>query len=169
MKFEVEIGGRTRALDLDRGASGGWAISIDGSPVPADVTAVGDHGLSLLIDGRSWTFHWALDATTPAGSRLWVAGGGHEAIATVRDPRRLSALRPVEPSGTARLLAPMAGKVVRLLAAVGDPIEAGQGVVVLEAMKMQNEVRSPKSGTLRTLAVTAGSTVAPGALLAEIE
>ncbi|HEY7838745.1 MAG TPA: biotin/lipoyl-containing protein [Terriglobales bacterium] len=172
MTVQVELDGTTRTIDVQRaagGEEGAWSITVDGAAVAADVASPTPDTISLLIGGRSWTFTWQLDATTPAGSRLWVAGSGHEAIATVRDPRRLSALRPVEPSGTARLLAPMAGKVVRLLAAVGDPIEAGQGVVVLEAMKMQNEVRSPKSGTLRALAVTAGATVAPGALLAEIE
>ena len=170
MTYQVEIEGTTRAIDVQRHANAGWSITIDGTTVAADVVAAGAHTFSILIDGRSFTFHWELAEAAAAGPRFWIAGSdGREAVATVRDPRRLTALRPLEMPGPARLLAPMAGKVVRLLAAVGDPIEAGQGVLVLEAMKMQNEVRSPKSGTLRALAVASGTTVVPGALLAEIE
>jgi len=168
MTFQVELNGKTRAIGVQRGPGGAWSVTVDGAEIPCDVAFPRADTISLLIAGRSWTFTWDL-AAAAADSSLWLASGRSEAVATVRDPRRLSALRPIEPSGPARLLAPMAGKVVRLLAAIGDPIEAGQGVVVLEAMKMQNEVRSPKSGTLRSLAVAAGATVAPGNLLAEIE
>lgn len=169
MIVQVEIDGRMRALGVQRAPTGAVSVTVDGEPVDADVAQAGDHTLLLLIAGRVFTFTWDLDTLSAAGPRLWIAGGGREAIAAVRDPRRLSALRAVEPSGPARLAAPMAGKVVRLLAAVGESVEAGQGVLVLEAMKMQNEVRSPKSGILRALAVSAGSTVATGALLAEID
>lgn len=165
MKYQVEIANRVREIALERRADGEWQLTVEGEPVAADIAWVDANTVSLLIAGRSWTF--ALERSSQG--EVWIAGAGREATAAVRDPRRLNALGTVEPSGPARLIAPMAGKVVRLLAGVGDAVEAGQGVVVLEAMKMQNEVRSPKSGTLRALAVTAGATVATGALLAEID
>ncbi|MGH9706384.1 MAG: biotin/lipoyl-containing protein, partial [Candidatus Acidiferrales bacterium] len=71
-----------------------------------------------------------------------------------------------EAEGRQNVLASMPGKVVRVLANAGDAVEAGQGLLVVEAMKMQNEIRSPKSGTIERLLVAEGQTVNAGELLA---
>ena len=63
----------------------------------------------------------------------------------------------------------MPGKVVRILSPVGTQVEAGQGVIVVEAMKMQNEIKSPKAGVVQRIAVTEGAAVESGALLAVVE
>jgi biotin carboxyl carrier protein len=88
----------------------------------------------------------------------------------VRDPRRWSRQsRGGAHAGTHQIKAPMPGKVVRVLAAAGDVVEAGQGVVVVEAMKMQNELKAPRAG--RVIGVTAkiGATVTAGEVLATVE
>ncbi|MGH9474313.1 MAG: biotin/lipoyl-containing protein [Terriglobales bacterium] len=150
MKYQVQIG--DRSLEVEANGS-------------AEAASAGPQRLSIIRAGRSYTFSWR-----SAGSGVvWLAGGGREFTAEVRDPRRLLAQRRVEQSGRARVTAPMAGKVVRLVAAPGDAVEAGQPLLVLEAMKMQNEVRSPKTGTLITIAVAAGDTVATGQPLADVE
>jgi len=168
MICEIQIGERTAKLSLEREADGGWKILLDGQPFAADIAVPNRDTLSLLIAGRSYCFAWARDGE-PGRTAIWLAGGGRNTAVEVRDPRQARARHQVQLSGRARLNAPMAGKVVKLLAAPGALLEAGQGVLVLEAMKMQNEVRSPKAGTLLSLAVAAGDTVATGALLAEVE
>jgi biotin carboxyl carrier protein len=164
MMFAVQIGERIRQLELAP-ADSGWRLRLDGEPLPADAAIVRPGLISLLLDGHSFTFTWARDAQ----GMVWIAGGGREWQAEARDPRQLLARRHAEPTGRARLTAPMAGKVVKVLAEPGAEVDSGQGIVVLEAMKMQNEVRSPKRGTLKLLAVAAGNTVAANQLLAEIE
>jgi acetyl/propionyl-CoA carboxylase alpha subunit len=164
MIVAVQIGDRQRQLEVTPSDSG-WRLRLDGEPLPADVALVRPGLISLLLDSRSYTFAWARDGQ----GVVWLSGGGREWQAEVRDPRQLLARRHAEPEGRARLTAPMAGKVVKLMAEPGSAIEPGQGIVVLEAMKMQNEVRSPKRGTLKSLAVAAGDTVATHQLLAEIE
>ena len=164
MMYEIQIGDATRKLELTR-QEGAWSVQLDGQPLAADVALVSPGTVSLLLAGRSFTFAYA-----PAdASSVWLGAAGYETRAEVRDPRRRLAQRPFHQAGRARLTAPMAGKVVRLLAEVGATVEAGQGLLVLEAMKMQNEVRSPKSGTLVSLAAAPGAAVATGQLLAEVE
>ncbi len=164
MIFAVQIGERTRQLEVEPAAAG-WRLRLDGEPLPADAAVIRPGLVSLVLDGCSFTFTWARDGQ----GAIWLSGGGREWQAEARDPRQLLVRRHAEPQGCARLTAPMAGKVVKLLLDPGAEVEPGQGVVVLEAMKMQNEVRSPKRGTLKTLAVAAGDTVATNQLLAEIE
>ena len=91
--------------------------------------------------------------------------------AEVRDPKSLRGrkLRADHDKGARRLLAPMPGKVVRLLVGENSPVEAGQGVVVVEAMKMQNEIKSPKKGIVKKLAVAEGTAVNAGDVLAIVE
>ncbi|MGH9490529.1 MAG: biotin/lipoyl-containing protein [Terriglobales bacterium] len=139
-------------------------IIVDGEPVAADLRRVDARTVSVLMAGRAFTFY--LDAAEAGGLRLSAAG--MSATATVTDPRRQR--REAAPEeGKLRLNAPMAGRVVRWLAHPGDALAAGQGVLVLEAMKMQNEVTSPKAGRLVACLAPAGQAVGPGSPLAEIE
>lgn len=165
--FEVNLHGQTRVLVLTA-TNGGWEVELDGHALPADAVRIDTHTLSLLLKGRSYTFAWERE---PGGGGIWLGSPnrGLQAVASVADPRQLRANHSFEQSGRAPIKAPMAGKVVKLLTETGAAVERGQGVVVLEAMKMQNEVRSPKSGTVVKLAVAAGEAVATGQVLAEIE
>jgi biotin carboxyl carrier protein len=89
----------------------------------------------------------------------------------VRDPRSLGARRAKAAShdGPRKIKAPMPGKVVRIIAGEGTHVEAGQGILVIEAMKMQNEMKSPKAGVVKKILATEGTTVNAGDTLAEIE
>ena len=97
--------------------------------------------------------------------------GSERFLAEVRDPRSLRSRRAAAgpEAGPAKILAPMPGKVVRVIAAEGDEVEAGQGLVVVEAMKMQNEIKATKKGKVTKIAVTEASAVNAGDLLVIVE
>jgi biotin carboxyl carrier protein len=122
--------------------------------------------LSILVDGKSYEIKQEVTATE---SNIVV--GSQRFAATVRDPRSLRARRSLSAGeeGVRKVIAPMPGKVVRILAPAGTQVEAGQGVLVIEAMKMQNEMKSPKKGTVKKINVTEGAPVDAGQALAEIE
>ena len=123
----------------------------------------------LSMDGQ--LFDCRVEGSTESGAPLAVFVGTKRFEVTLADPKRLRSSK--DPSahddGAARIVAPMPGKVVRVLVAVGAQIEAGAGVVVVEAMKMQNEMKSPKAGTVSAVNVAVGSTVNSGDVLAVIE
>ncbi|MGH9520535.1 MAG: acetyl-CoA carboxylase biotin carboxyl carrier protein subunit, partial [Terriglobales bacterium] len=141
MKYQVEIAGQTRTVELTA-INAGWHVQLDGKPLALDAVRIDGRTLSLLLDGRSYTFAWEREES----STIWLGSPnrGRHFTATVADPRRWRSLHGFEQTGRAQVKAPMAGKVVKLLVAAGAEVERGQGLVVLEAMKMQNEVRSPK-------------------------
>lgn len=169
MTYDIQIGTHSFTVEIEP-AGEGWRIAVDGEPVSVSASTLDEGTLSLLLGERSVTVQ--LDRqSSENGSSQWLLGiNGRQLSADVRDRRRLRrGHHGVGQEGRVRLTAPMAGKVVKLLAAPGDSVEAGQGILVLEAMKMQNEVRSPKNGALLTVAVSENSAVATGQLLAEIE
>jgi len=90
--------------------------------------------------------------------------------AEVRDPRSFRGrVRVADDHGPKKLLAPMPGRVVRVLVSQGAEVEAGTGVLVVEAMKMQNEVKSPKKGTVQKILAAEGAAVNAGDVLAIVE
>lgn len=163
MKREVLIHGKKRLVEIEhRGER--WAFRIDGQPVPADVFEVSRGVYSILIGGQSFETR-----VRPLGSRLEVEVGTRPLTVEVIDPHRLVlGGHELELEGRQQVEAPMPGKVVRVMAEQGKPIEAGQGILVLEAMKMQNEVRSPKSGLVERLLVKEGQAVNAGDALAVV-
>jgi biotin carboxyl carrier protein len=152
-------------LDLDRG-SGGWRCLLDGREVRIDAVLTQPDVLSALIDGKSYQIRRERLASD---SRIWV--GDESYAAEVSDPRSLRNRKARADSGKGPrpLVAPMPGKVVRFLVGENSAVEAGQGVVVVEAMKMQNEIKSPKKGTVLKLAVAEGAAVNAGDVLAIVE
>jgi biotin carboxyl carrier protein len=99
---------------------------------------------------------------------MWV--GSRRFAAEVRDPRSLRGrARAADDHGPRKIVAPMPGKVVRLLVQEGDMVETGAAVAVVEAMKMQNEIKTPKKGTIQKITVTEGSAVNAGDVLAIVE
>lgn len=164
MKLEIEIGGKTRSVELRR-AGGRLQCVFDGKELEADAVEIGEGVYSILIGAES------LEARVERnGARLRVLVRGREYAATIRDPRewRRDCGGALAAEGRQQIVAPMPGKIVRVLARVGDAVEAGQGLLVVEAMKMQNEIRSPKSGTLERLLVSEGQTVSAGEILASV-
>jgi biotin carboxyl carrier protein len=161
---EIELSGKKRRVELaQRGERPRW--SIDGRTLEADAVEV-EHGIySVLVDGKS--FEVRVEAV---GGELWVIVGARRWKAAIRDPREWNQNRShaAESEGRQTVNAPMPGKIIRILVSVGDSVAAGQGLVVVEAMKMQNEIRSPKSGAVERLSVIEGQTVNAGEAIAVI-
>ncbi len=165
MIYEVTIAEKTYRVELQQVESG-WKCRLDGRELPLDVVTAQDGVLSLLIDGKSYE----VKQETTAGERNVVVG--HERFhALVRDPRSFRSRQRAggAEQGLKKLTAPMPGKVVRVLAPVGTQVEAGQSVIVIEAMKMQNELKAPKSGVVKKINVVEGAAVEAGQSLAEVE
>jgi biotin carboxyl carrier protein len=162
MKLEVHITGRARTVELEREA-GDWCATIDGQSLPADVVEIAPNTLSVLLAGQSHE----VCVTPSADGKLKLQTGAQEFSAEVLDPRAWSGRRhsSVEAEGRQQIIAPMPGKVVRVLIKAGDAVEAGQGLLVVEAMKMQNEIRSPKSGTVERVLASEGQAVNAGEVL----
>ncbi len=152
-------------LDLDRDAKQ-WRCLVDGRAVPIDARLAQPDVLSILIDGAAFQ---ARRERIASDVRIWV--GEQSYAAEVSDPRSLRSRKARTDSGkgTRPLVAPMPGKVVRFLVGENEPVEAGQGVVVVEAMKMQNEIKSPKKGVVLKLVVAEGAAVNAGDVLAIVE
>jgi biotin carboxyl carrier protein len=163
--YEVLVEGRQYRVELARN-DGPWQCAVDGRPVRLDAILVRPNVLSLIIEGAS---HEVKLEQTASGTYLWI--GTRRYQVEVRDPRSLRGRQSAagEAGGTKKVLAPMPGKVVRILVKDHDAVEAGQGVVVVEAMKMQNELKSPKQGKVQKVLVTEGASVNAGDVLLVIE
>jgi biotin carboxyl carrier protein len=163
--YEVTIEGKTRRVELARAGSG-WCCKLDGKDFPADVVFPQPGLLSILVDGKSYEVKQEV-----AAGETSIVIGNERFSAAVRDPRSLASRRKIgdDGHGVRKITAPMPGKVVRILAPVGTAVEAGQAVLVIEAMKMQNELKSPKKGTVKKLNVGEGAAVEAGQALAEVE
>jgi biotin carboxyl carrier protein len=165
VKFEVQIAGRARVVELAR-KSAAWRIALDGKEVDADVMEIAPGILSILLEGKSHEVR----VTPGLNGALKLQTGGFEFEAEIADPRAWRGRRhgSMEAEGRQEIVAPMPGKVVRVLVRAGEKVEAGQGLMVVEAMKMQNEVRSPKSGVVEKLMAKEGQAVNAGEGLAVI-
>jgi biotin carboxyl carrier protein len=166
MKFEVMISDTRRIVELERDANR-WRISLDGEPVDADAVEIAPNNFSILLNGKS---HEIIVTPNPNGT-LTLQAAHREFIAEVIDPRAWRGRRhgALEAEGRQQILAPMPGKIIRVLVQAGEKVEVGQGLLVVEAMKMQNEIRSPKSGTVDRLLIKEGQPVNAGEVLAWID
>jgi len=163
LKLEITIDGRKRRVELNRAALRVDGL-VDGRSVKADVVELSDGAYSILIGGRSFDVRVEVN---PAGLR--VVSGGREFAAGISDPRKFRrGAGQLSAKGRQNVNAPMPGKVVRVLVKAGDAVKAGQGLLVIEAMKMQNEIRSPKSGTVEKLLAAEGQPVNAGETLAVV-
>jgi biotin carboxyl carrier protein len=164
MTYVVAINGKSYRLELSR-ADARWSCRLDGREIEIDAMLVRPDVLSLRIGNKAFEVK---HEQVGGDQRLWVGSTGF--IAEVRDPRSLRGRgRTVDDSGPRRLTAPMPGKIVRVLVSQGAAVEAGAGVLVVEAMKMQNEIKSPKNGTIQKILVSEGVAVNAGDTLAIVE
>jgi biotin carboxyl carrier protein len=170
MKFEIQLTGiasqRTHVVELERQGPG-YRVLLDGRALEADATQVSPNTISVLLGGQAYEVHVtpALDGTVKLQS------GAHEFTAGMQDPRAWRGRKQgaMEAEGRQQIIAPMPGKVIRLLVAAGDEVAAGQGLVVVEAMKMQNEIRSPKKGKVERVLAKEGQNVNAGEVLAWVD
>jgi biotin carboxyl carrier protein len=166
MRYEVHLNGahgpKKRLVELER-TPDGYRISLDGKVVDANATLVAPGAVSVLIGGQAFEVH----VTPMLDEQIKLQSGAHEFTAELGDPRAWQGRRHgvLAAEGRQQVIAAMPGKVVRLLVSAGDEVEAGQGLVVVEAMKMQNEIRSPKKGKVERLQVKDGQNVNAGEVL----
>ena len=171
MMFEIEMRGRRRRVSVERAGSGRFQLSVDGSMHEVEAAHAGPFGLSLLVDGDRANSREI--SVTPGAVRgeLLVGLEGRSVAVTLNGSRtgRHGAEGGVLAHGEATIVAPMPGRVVRVLVAAGDVVAAKQGVIVVEAMKMENELRSPKAGRVKDVRVAPGVSVDAGHVLVTIE
>jgi biotin carboxyl carrier protein len=168
----VEVNGRTRSVSIERaGADGRFRVSVDGEVTLVEAQRTGTFGLSLLFpDAAHTSASVSIVPGSSQGEQLAYLGGRATAIAVnARRTGRGAAEAGGAAHGEQRVTAPMPGRVIRVLVAPGDAVEARQPVVVIEAMKMENELRSPKTGRVKDVTVSAGTSVEAGRILVVID
>jgi len=163
----VEIGTENEKVAVEITSTGGTRkVRIGDTEVLCDWIRLADGQYSLIIDGRVFDLLINLDTET-----CEVMSRAADYNFRIVDPRRSGLKQAVEVGhpGLQRICADMPGKVIRVMAKKGSLVDHGQGLLILEAMKMQNEIRAPKSGTVVDIGVTAGMTVNTGDFLLSIE
>lgn len=170
MKYYVTVGPQTYEVEIV-----GDEVRIGGEPVPAHLQAVpGTPLYHLLLGTESWTLAAEVVAVVEGAPATWILGavGERREVSVVdertRQVQELTGRRPGVPGGGV-VRAPMPGLVVRVEVAAGDRVVAGAGLVVVEAMKMENELRAPAGGVVATVHVAAGEAVEKGAPLVTLQ
>ena len=163
MKYFVTIDEREQAIDVQVRPTGELVVSIDDQPVEHDVIVLADGALSIRINGK--VLDLTVEGTPPD---VGVVASGHRAYVRVESERHRAAAAARRTGSSANekaILAPMPGRVAKVLVNVGDEIKQGQGVIVIEAMKMENELRAKGPGTVAEIHVKAGEAIEAGARL----
>ena len=171
MSVRIEAGGRTRTVGVQRNTDG-FVVSLDGREHTVDVNEI-DGTWSLLLGTKSYEVSFvegfdrammvhvngqAVPVSVDAGRRGWGARG-----------RGAGAGATGSAAGPHRIVAPMPGKIVKVLVKSGDSVQPRQGLVVVEAMKMENELRSQRAGTVSEVRVKEGASVEAGTILIVVE
>jgi biotin carboxyl carrier protein len=174
LRYEIEAGGRLRHVTIER-AGGGFAVAVDGRLHHVDLARVDARSLSLIVNrgGASGTedVYEAIVARDAGSDRLVVRIGAVPVAVALngRGRRGAAAGTGAAASGPTKIVAPMPGKIVRILVQAGDAVSGRQPVAVVEAMKMENELRAGRDGTVAAVHVREGQSVEAGALLIVIQ
>ncbi len=154
--------------DASTGA-GQWAFTLNGEPGLVDWAEVAPGVYSILLGGRSFEVRLREPADGPRCNGVYqVAIATADLRIEVRDHRTKARTAGSPPDGPHEIVAPMPGRIVKLLIAEGKKVEAGDGLLVIEAMKMQNELRAPRAGCIERIYVREGDGVESGAKLARL-
>ncbi len=166
MTYDVVINGNTHRVELTKLESS-WQCKVGDTMMELDAVFTARDVISILLGGRQYEVkrEWSLNGETH------MIVGSARYSSEVQDPRSLKTRRShgAAGEGPQKLAAPMPGKVVRILVGEKDEVEAGQGVIVVEAMKMQNELKSPKKGVVSKIMVGEGATVNAGDALVIVD
>ena len=167
MKLRVELDGEDYTLDLQpNGANSEYTLR--GAKTASGVASIAEvmpGVFSVLLGPGSFTVY-----VVPNGEELEVWIGSQRHAVSFADARDRSARRKkISAAGPMEIRAQMPGRVIKLLAELNANVQAGHGVIVVEAMKMQNEMKSPKDGIVSKILVSEGATVAAGETLVVIE
>lgn len=166
MKVQFHLNGRAFSADFTH-AEGLATLTTESTSCIAQINESQPGFFTVILDGR--VYPCTLEKL-PSGNTEIIINGKRFSV-LMQDPKRLShnAGAVGQAGGRAILTSPMPGKIVRVLCAVGDEVIEGQSLLVVEAMKMQNEVQAPKPGKVVELKVTEGQTVNAGEVLAVVE
>ncbi len=166
MRYLANLEGVDHELEVEEIGANSLRLQFDGKAFDLDVRQIGASSVSILIGERSFDFDVGRQ-----NEDLIVASRGIATRVILVDAARRSRVGAdrAHAGGKVELKAMMPGRVINLLVNVGDEVAAQQGVVIVEAMKMENELKSPKAGKVIEIKVVAGQTVEKGALLVVIE
>lgn len=167
MIYDIVLGGKSYPVKVTAEAEGSYTVSVEDRQYAVDLTEPQPNLFSLLLNGKSYEV--GIDTDRDEFSLyLW----DRFFRLTVQDPRHKALQgkgRLDQAGGRAEISAPMPGKVVKILAPAGTEVKEGQGVVVVEAMKMENELASPKDGVVKEILTEEGRAVDSAEVLAVVE
>ena len=164
MKLTAQVGDTVHEIMIER-RDALFLVTVDGDQFEADAHKLQGDFYSILMKGRSYAV-----SVEALGDAYCVRHGAGKQVVRLTDPsRRARASAQVALQGPTRIQAVMPGKVVRVLVREGDSVALGQGLVVVEAMKMENEIASPKAGKVTSVLVEPGRPVEAGATLVVVE
>ncbi len=167
MRVELEVAGRRREVEIER-RDDRLTVRLDGQQVGIEATALPGGRWSLRLPG-SGRQHEVVILSRPDGAGLEALVDGLSVPVRVSSGTAVAKKAGARGEGPDRVTAPMPGKVVKVLVSVGDQVTARQGVVVVEAMKMENELRAGRAGVVREVLVAEGASVEAGTPLLVIE
>jgi biotin carboxyl carrier protein len=173
MKLQLDINERERTIEVQRDGPG-YRVVVDGRARLVDAVRVGPHAWSLIVHDTESGAAGSAEATVVpqnGNGAVDVYIDGHRITVTQRTGlgRRVRAAEGAVGAGPQRVMAPMPGKVVRVLVAAGDHVQPRQGLVVVEAMKMENELRAARAGRVTEILVREGQSVEAGTALVVVE
>jgi biotin carboxyl carrier protein len=169
VRYFAKLRGQKKAVPVEIEPLEGnrYAVTLEGKRHEVDALGL-DHGaVSLIIDDASYSVEF-----DEWGDDVAVHVGDHVSVIDVADERRLklrAGVAQFSAEGKQTITAPMPGKVVKVLVKVGEEVKEGQGLIVVEAMKMENELKSPKAGKVMEIFATEGGTVEINAKLVSVE
>src|SRR5262245_3800319 len=167
MAFVAKLGEQSYTVEIDEIGKKLYRVSVDGNEFLVDGKKTGRTNYSLIVDNRS--FEIEVDNAEDEYRVLVDGRNYHVDLVDERRVRVGGAQSDLQLQGRQRVSVPMPGKVIEVLVSEGDRVEKGQGLVIVEAMKMENEVRSPIAGEVREIKVKPGDAVEGGAVLIIIE
>jgi biotin carboxyl carrier protein len=173
--FEIEVNGRTRAVSVERlkhdgGVGVAFRVIVDGTPHLVDAVRVDGGALSFIqLDGEAAGQSHRVAITDGASGELTLTLANAFVRATVNGRRSRRGGEVAGAAGEQRIVAPMPGKVLRVLVQPGQDVAARQPLVVVEAMKMENELSSPRAGRVKEVAAVEGQSVEAGRVLIVVE
>ena len=166
MKFVVELNGERRDVEVD-----GESVTLDGNSAIAHLEDIPGTPVRLVTIGNEVHRVVVRRGSTKGAYTLWVDGWRFDGDALDERTRAIREITAAasKSTGPAPVVAPMPGLIVRVNVAVGDQVQMGQGLVVMEAMKMENELRASSGGRVKSIGATPGTAVEKGAVLVELE
>ncbi|HXG50855.1 MAG TPA: biotin/lipoyl-containing protein [candidate division Zixibacteria bacterium] len=167
MAYIAKLADQTYTVEIEEIGKSVYRIAVDGNEFLVDGKKTGRTNYSLIVDNRS--FEVEVDNTEDE-YRVLVDGRTYRVhLVDERRVRLGDSQSGIQPQGRQQVSVPMPGKVIAVLVGEGEAVEKGQGLVIVEAMKMENEVRSPIAGEIKEIRVKAGDTVEAGAVLVVVE